>query len=55
MTPKLLNDGYRPSPTPRGNREMIDRGYQPAAGARPTPLPPPPPPNTGSSVVKPKD
>ena len=54
MTPKVLNDGYRPSPTPRGDRETIERGYQPATSGRTSP-PPPPPPHTDTSIVKPKD
>ena len=54
MTPKVLNDGYRPSPTPRGNREPNEGGYQPATSGRTSP-PPPPPPNTDTSIVKPKD
>lgn len=53
MTPKLLTEGYRPTPTSRRGRPLAQDGYQPSkSGVAP---PPPPPPNTGSSVVKPKE
>ena len=54
MVPKLLIDGYRPTPKPRADQVGTERGYQPSSGGKPS-LPPPPPPNTTSSIVKPKD
>lgn len=53
MTPKLLNEGYKPSSRPVGDPANIQNGYRPTTGGNT--LPPPPPPNTGSSVVKPKE
>ena len=52
MIPKLLTEGYQPSPRPTS-----ERGYQ--GGGKPSvqsekPLPPPPQ-NTVSSIVKPKE